>query len=172
MINETQIQLLKMNSKMNISFILLPNQQNVYDEFVKYLNSIQTLPSTIIPKLSSIKKTTDQTKIPYDEKSTKNIFFILKKKQKKSNFSLFLIVIKITLISSNNNHLIKCKNDILELSYSLSYRTQLTNKHDMIDWSQNTINQYYNYCLKQYVIPKLDFDTLTLELIGPKDAVI
>jgi hypothetical protein len=42
----------------------------------------------------------------------------------------------------------------------------------MIDWSQNTINQYYNYCLKQHVIPTLDFDTYTLELVGPKDAVI
>jgi hypothetical protein len=75
------------------------------------------------------------------------------------------------LISSNHHHLIKCKNDILELSRSSSYTKQLTDKHDMIDWSQNTINQYYDYCLKQHVIPTLDFDTLTLELVGPKDAV-
>jgi hypothetical protein len=42
----------------------------------------------------------------------------------------------------------------------------------MIDWSQKTINQYYQYCLKQHVIPTLNFETLTLELVGPKDAVI
>ncbi len=42
----------------------------------------------------------------------------------------------------------------------------------MMDWSQNTINQYYTACLKQHVKPKLDFETRTLELIGPKDAVI
>ena len=81
-------------------------------------------------------------------------------------------VIKITLVSSNNNHLIKCKQEILELSRSSSFSTRLTGKHDMIDWSQNTIDHYYNYCLKQHVIPTFDFDRLTIELVGPKDAVI
>jgi hypothetical protein len=89
---------------------------------------------------------------------------------KKSSYSS--IVIQITLISSNGNHLLKCKQDILELSRLSSSTKRLTNKSDMIDWSQNTINQYYNYCLKQHVIPTLDFDTYTLELVGPKDAVI
>jgi hypothetical protein len=42
----------------------------------------------------------------------------------------------------------------------------------MIDWSQDTINRYYNYCLEKHVIPTLNFDTCTLELVGPKDEVI
>jgi len=42
----------------------------------------------------------------------------------------------------------------------------------MMDWPQKTINQYYTYCLEQHVRPKLDFDTCTLELVGPKDQVI
>ena len=75
------------------------------------------------------------------------------------------------MISSNDNHLLKCKQAILELSRLSSFTKRLTDKDDMIDWSQNTINQYYNYCLKQHVIPTLDFDTHTLELVGPKDAV-
>jgi hypothetical protein len=41
----------------------------------------------------------------------------------------------------------------------------------MIDWSQSTINQYYIDCLKEHVIPTLDFETLTIELVGPKEAV-
>jgi len=42
----------------------------------------------------------------------------------------------------------------------------------MIDWSQNTIQEYYTHCLKHDVIPTLNFDTCTVELVGPKDAVI
>jgi hypothetical protein len=72
MLDETQIQLKTINSKMDVSFILLPSQQNVYDEFNKYLNSIQTLPTTT-SKISSTRQTNDQLKIPYDEKS--KIFF-------------------------------------------------------------------------------------------------
>ncbi len=75
------------------------------------------------------------------------------------------------MISSNNHHLIKCRQDILELSRSSSYTQRLTDKHDMIDWSQSTINQYYIDCLKEHVIPTLDFETLTIELVGPKEAV-
>jgi hypothetical protein len=99
---------------------------------------------------------------------------------KKVNYSLFLflpsfrfaLVIQITLISASKNHLIKCRDDILELARSSTYTKCLTDKHDMIDWSQKTIHQYYIYCLKQHVIPKFDFDKRTLELVGPKDAVI
>ena len=73
MLDETQLELIKTNSKLDVSFILLPAQQNVYDEFVKYLSNIKT-PRTTIPKLHPISKTNHQLKIPYDEKS--NIFFL------------------------------------------------------------------------------------------------
>ncbi|CAF3645504.1 unnamed protein product [Rotaria sordida] len=147
MIDETHVQLINNTSNIDVSFILLPSQQNVYDAFVKHLNTIQTH-SKNLSKQNPKNKTNHHSKIPYEEK-----------------------IIEITLISSNTNYLTKCKNDILELSHLYLFKTRLTDKHDMIDWSQNTINQYYDYCLKQHVIPTLDFDTLSLELIGPKDAV-
>jgi len=74
MLDETEIQLKNLNSQMTVSFILLSTQQNVYDEFVKYLNTIQTFPSTT-SKTSSTSKTNDQLKIPYDEKSKIYVFF-------------------------------------------------------------------------------------------------
>ena len=90
---------------------------------------------------------------------------------KNSQIFLYFLVIQITLISANKSHIIKCKNDILELSRSLLHQIQLTNKNDMIDWSQKTTNQYYIFCLKHHVIPALDFENCTVELSGPKDAV-
>jgi hypothetical protein len=74
MLDETQIQLKNLNSNMNISFILLPSQQNVYDEFVKYLNSIQTHPATTSKISTSNKTNNNQLKLPYEEKSKR--FFV------------------------------------------------------------------------------------------------
>ena len=70
MIDETQIQLLTNQSKIDVSFILLPNQQNVYDEFTKYLNGIRTAPATASKALPT-RKNDKQLKITYDEKSKK-----------------------------------------------------------------------------------------------------
>lgn len=68
MLDETHIQLQSLNSKMDVSFVLVQDQQNVYDEFVKYLNTIQTSVSTT-PKTPPKPKTTNPLNIPYDVKS-------------------------------------------------------------------------------------------------------
>jgi hypothetical protein len=75
MIDETQTQLKSITSKLDVSFVLLSTQQNVYDEFVKYLN---TLPKTSaatskVPSMSRSNKN-HASKIAYDEKS--KLFFI------------------------------------------------------------------------------------------------
>jgi len=91
MLDETQIQLKNLNSNMNISFVLLPSQQNVYDEFVKYLNSLQTFPATT-SKISSTNKTNNQLKFPYEEKS-----------KRFSDFDFFFLNIKFFIFSYSNN---------------------------------------------------------------------
>ena len=65
----------------------------------------------------------------------------------------------------------KCKQEIINLAHSFPVSTKLTNKRDMLDWRQKTIYTYYEFCLKQHVIPTLDLDNVTLELVGTKDAV-
>jgi hypothetical protein len=86
---------------------------------------------------------------------------------------LFIVslVTEITLISTSNTHLHNCKRDIVQLAQLASFTKQLTQKSDMLDWSQATINQFYTFCLERDVKPKLDLDALTIELVGPKDAV-
>jgi hypothetical protein len=79
MIDETQTQLKTLNSKMDVSFILLSSQQNVYDEFVKYLNSTQPLSATT-SKIPATSKTNSQLKIEYDEKSKNNFRCFLNNK--------------------------------------------------------------------------------------------
>lgn len=76
------------------------------------------------------------------------------------------------MISANANHLIKCQHDILELSRRFLLTRRLNKTNDMIDWSQDTIDEYYKYCLNIHVKPTLDFETLRVELIGPRDPVI
>ncbi|CAF3865378.1 unnamed protein product [Rotaria magnacalcarata] len=147
MLRETRKELIKIKIKMNISFVLLPSEQNVYDQFVKYLNQMETVDPLVSHK-SPTKKQDDQSTMTYDRK-----------------------IVKITLISSIENHLLKCKQDIMDLAQSFSTKSQITNKDDILNWSQDTINKYYDYCLKQGVIPTLDLENVSLELAGPKDAV-
>ncbi len=64
MIDETQTQLKTITSKIDVSFVLVSSQQNVYDEFVKYLNTIQTT-----SKKPSIPRQQNSSKIAYNEKS-------------------------------------------------------------------------------------------------------
>jgi hypothetical protein len=68
MIKETQEQLMNSRSKMDVSFILLKDQQNVYDEFSKYLNRIKSPPAAV-PKTVPTSKTNAQSNIAYNEKS-------------------------------------------------------------------------------------------------------
>ncbi|CAF3561359.1 unnamed protein product [Rotaria sp. Silwood1] len=147
MLHETRKQLTTFKIKMNISFVLLSTQQNVYDEFIKYLNQMLVV-DLMVSTNNPTKKQVNKSTIAYDKK-----------------------IIKITLISSNDNHLMQCKQEIIDLARSLSIKSQLTNKNDMLDWSQNTINKYYEYCIKQNVMPTLDFDNVTIELVGAKDAI-
>ena len=65
----------------------------------------------------------------------------------------------------------RCKEEILNLARDVSVTKKLTDKRDMLDWPQKTIYKFYEFCLKQTVIPTLDLDNITLELVGIKDGV-
>ncbi len=78
---------------------------------------------------------------------------------------------KITLTGSDDRALIEYQNKIKKLAQSCSSKLHLTDKIDMADWSQTTIQKYYEYCLQKRVIPTLDIDNAILDLIGLKDAV-
>ncbi|UJR14781.1 hypothetical protein I4U23_001769 [Adineta vaga] len=147
MLHEIREQLRVSKQKMNISLVLLANQQDVYDAFIQRLNELVAIDINVNQKSpSKIKQ--DKSTIPYDRK-----------------------IVKITLISSTKDQLMKCKQEIINLARDFSVSTKLTNKRDMLDWSQKTIYKYYEFCLKQHVIPTLDLDNVILELVGTKDAV-
>ncbi len=78
---------------------------------------------------------------------------------------------KITLTGSDGRVLIEYQNKIKKLAQSCSSKLHLTDKIDMADWPQTTIQKYYEYCLQKRVIPTLDIDNAILDLIGLKDAV-
>ncbi|UJR31949.1 hypothetical protein I4U23_019422 [Adineta vaga] len=158
MIDEALTQLGSNNNQLNVSFVLLPDQNNVYDEFVKYLQCIK-------PSRTTVSKASSTTLAAAAAALTTSKSII------HSKLSYDETVTEITLISATNDHLVKCKQDILKLAHSSSFTKQITNKNDLLDWSQNTINQFYTYCLKQHVKPTLDLNSLSVELVGPKDAV-
>ena len=64
MIDETRDALTSIGTKLDVSFILLANQQNVYDEFIKYLNE----DGSAQPDAVTTRKSDVQESISYDEK--------------------------------------------------------------------------------------------------------
>ncbi|CAF0856240.1 unnamed protein product [Adineta ricciae] len=147
MLKEIQKQLKFCKQKMNISVVVLADQKDVFDAFIQRLNELITVDPNINEKTSPARRT-DQSSIAFDRK-----------------------VVKITLISSTNDHLIRCKQEIFNLVRDVSITKKLTDKRDMLDWPQKTIYKFYEFCLKQIVIPTLDLDNITLELAGIKDGV-
>ena len=64
MIDETRDALTSLGTKLDVSFILLADQQNVYNEFIKYLNQH----GSAQPDGSATRRSDVQGTIPYDEK--------------------------------------------------------------------------------------------------------
>ncbi|UJR08142.1 hypothetical protein I4U23_012418 [Adineta vaga] len=79
--------------------------------------------------------------------------------------------VKITLTGPKISELNECQNKIKKFAQAYSHKLHLTDKDDVIDWSQDTIQKYYDYCLQRRVIPSLDIQKATLDLCGPKDAI-
>ena len=69
MINEVIERLQKTTSKITVSFVLVSEQQNVYHEFVKYLQTVSLSVPATTPKISSANKLSAPSRIAYDEKS-------------------------------------------------------------------------------------------------------
>jgi hypothetical protein len=152
MIGETYRQLkTSLQSQLIVSFVLLPEQKNVYDAFANQLSMTKRIVDT-------------PTSISFDKQSTE-----IKTNLLKIKFSVSAV--KITLTGSDGNVLIECQNKIKTLARSCSSKLHLSDKTDMADWPQTTIQKYYEYCLQKHVIPALDIQNSILDLIGPKDAV-
>lgn len=75
------------------------------------------------------------------------------------------------MFGSNAMNTNKCKADIEELAETVTFESTLINKRDLLDWSQDTTLEYYQFCLTRGVVPTVDFDQLTVHLKGDKDAV-
>lgn len=79
--------------------------------------------------------------------------------------------VKLKLIGANENDLLKGKQDIIALAERFCTQRKMTGKQDMLDWSQQTLYRYYEYCLKLDVLPVLDLANATMELNGPREVV-
>ncbi|CAF0841059.1 unnamed protein product [Didymodactylos carnosus] len=150
MISEAERQLIKYpKDNFSVSFVLLPQQQSVYDEFCKQLNLIKSANFSLIPtNLNSGNVSRSHITMPFEQQ-----------------------IVKITLISSTEEHIIRCYNSLLELSKKCTLKLKLSNKQDLKDWTQSTVDKYYKYCLDRKIEPILDISNGVLELNGPKDDV-
>lgn len=67
-LRETRKNLLEIESKMKVSFVLLKEDQHVYDAFVQRLDQLEAVDPAVSAKPAN-KPTEDEVEIPYDRKS-------------------------------------------------------------------------------------------------------
>lgn len=79
--------------------------------------------------------------------------------------------VRIKLTSTDVDVLAEYQKKVKRFAQSCSFKLQLTDQTDLADWPQTTIQAYYDYCLQKRVLPTLDINKLTIDLIGLKDAV-
>lgn len=80
-------------------------------------------------------------------------------------------MVRIKLTGTDDRVLRECQNKVVTFAQSCVCKLQLIDQTDLADWSQNDIQKYYEYCLQKRVVPTLDINRSTLDLIGLKDAV-
>lgn len=80
-------------------------------------------------------------------------------------------MLKISLTGPDRTLLTQIQQQIEILARSCSSEVHLTDKIDLIDWSQETIKTFFVFCLQKNVVPTMKIDDGTLDLLGPKEAV-
>lgn len=69
MLRGTKNELKAQDSKMNVSFILLARQQDVYDAFSTYLDQLETVDLSVSHKLPTKNKDDRQSTISFEQRS-------------------------------------------------------------------------------------------------------
>jgi hypothetical protein len=83
----------------------------------------------------------------------------------------FILAVKITLTGTNHGALIECQNKIKLFARSCSTKLDVTGSNDIADWPQSSIQKYYEFCLQRRVIPTLDIQNYSVNLVGAEKAV-
>jgi hypothetical protein len=154
MLGETYRQLtMSPQFPLTVSFVLQASQPHVFDAFAQQLKIL-----TLIDKDTP-------TTVPFNKKSREET-----RTSVRSSTSIVLAV-RIKLKGPSEDNLRQGEQEIRNLAGSCPDHLQLTSQTDISDWSQETIEKYYYFCLHRRVIPTLDIPNTRLDLVGPKDAV-
>ena len=154
MIGETYRKVKQMSLK--VTFVIEPSKTNVYDAFIQQLKIHP--PVDIQREILSFKK-----------QSRSN--FSSRIEVEKKTFVSFVLAVKISLTGPDRTSLTEIQQQIETLARSCSSEVHLTDKTDLIDWSQETIKTFFVFCLQKNVVPTMDIDNGTLDLVGLKEAV-
>ncbi len=148
MVTEAKRQLEINKLELKISFVLLPEQKTLYEQFVDYFQIDQN------------------ANVYFDWPMTGKI------KESITKRLVFNLVIEITLIKMNEEGVARCQERILKYLSRCVRSIKLTHPTGIFhSWDQHTINAFYKYCKDRYVLPKLDETQNEIELIGPASGI-
>ncbi|CAF1357967.1 unnamed protein product [Rotaria magnacalcarata] len=158
MLTEAQRQLISANVLLQIDFIILPNQTDVFGIFQSKLESLQT----------GRHKTRQDNHITYNFTSKYNVNNYL---QCSSLQLIFILALTITIISNTKEKQEECR---MALENYVKKSISVSEQHDLSGlkkWTQPTIDSFYMYCFQRLVIPEMDIHTGYCKLFGSKESV-
>ncbi|CAF1684845.1 unnamed protein product [Rotaria sp. Silwood1] len=155
MLVEAQKQLLAANVLLQIIFVILPEQSDVFEAFQAKLESLQ-----------NGEVETKDTEILYCSTSKyqpKLSFFF-------EVFSVIYLPLEITILSSNREKQEECKKALNDHVQKSILVWKMLQQDILKRWTQPAITDFYKYCLDRHVIPDIDIPMGHVKLSGPKEA--
>ncbi|CAF1007757.1 unnamed protein product [Didymodactylos carnosus] len=167
MINETKSQLKNLKKTIIVSFVLLAQQKTVYDEFCNQLN-----PRLIDNNKSGLFNRAAKVISGYFSTNTQDNATSSSESENIEYFDQEIVQITLTTSAENKDALSECRQAIEKQSKSGTLKKEWKDKQDMRNWTQQTINKYYIYCLERKILPQLDIINGHLQLNGLKESVL
>ncbi len=155
MLVEAQKQLLTANVLLQIIFVILPTQNDVFKVFQAKLDNLQK---------GNVEK--KYTQIPYKLTSKYKI---------KQNFKFLILSIylalTITIISSNTEKQEECKKALSDYVQKSVKIFELLQEDVLRKWIQPAINEFYKLCLNHSLVIDMNITIGYLKLYGSKEIV-
>ena len=120
-------------SSLTVSFVLLPDQQKIYDAFINQLNVCRLANDAPI-------------NMPFEKQS-------IPTNARRLSIAHYVVVVFRSSCEDTCDRLRpsgldrRCQTKVQDLARSASHKVHGTDRTDMADWSQSTVQKYYEYCL-------------------------
>ena len=149
--------------KLLVSFVVIPDQRNVFDAFTASLKTISRDFHSSTGVLRSGQS------LRYTSKSNHFQPSVLWITRTERIFDIS--VTTISLFAASPSVLNECETRIKEYVAKITETISVQNSSSLANWTDSTLENYYKSCIEVDVLPNIDLSRHTITLVGLKEDV-